>query len=118
MHICADQLLYQVLSLLTDATPNFASKSPATFFDPVENLFIGTVKGSLTTEKDVKDDTDTPQVTLFTVFTLENLRGDIVWCSLLLCHLTILSTEMVGCSKIDDFDGTSIFSINKQIFWF
>ena len=95
MHIGTNQLLYQVLGLLTDATPDFTSKSPATFFDSVKNLLISTIKGSLTTEQDIEDDTDTPQVTLFAVFTLKHLRGNIVWCSFFLRHLTIFSTEMV-----------------------
>ena len=92
------------------------AERPCASFDLVQDLVVTSIEGRRATEHDVKHHSDTPHVTLFGVVAGEDLGGDIVGCAVHLVHgVGSFISIVMGSSKVDNLDGTTILSVNEDI---
>ena len=88
-------------------------------FDLDDDLFFsGTIERRTAGKHDVKHNSDTPHVTLFSVVSRENFRSNVVRRAILLMHSVRTSIVMVRCTKINNFDLSSVPDVDENIFWF
>lgn len=83
--------------------------------DLADDLFISaSVERRVSTEKDVKDNANTPDIALVVVLALEDFRGDIVRRSIHLRHIfgALLAQ---GCTKIDDFNVALLLRVDEDV---
>ena len=100
----AEHLDDDVLGLWADRVPDVAFKREVTFSDSSNDLLIGlTVEGRLSAEQDVKDDTDAPDIALFSVGTLDDFRSEIVGGTKDTVH-GVLVVDAARGTEIDKFD--------------
>ena len=75
----AEDTLDEVFGLIRNIIPAVSFEAVFTCLDLLDDLRVCiTVEGRLTTEKDVKDDTHAPNITLLTVGACNNLRSHVV----------------------------------------
>ena len=75
----AKNTLNKVLGLIRNIIPSVSVEVVFTLLDPLDNLLVCiSVEGWLTRKKDVKDDTNAPNIALLTIGALNNLRSYIV----------------------------------------
>ena len=81
-------------------------------------MITGTVEGWLTTEKNVTDDSATPDIALSAVVLVENLRCNVVRSSELLIERLVWVIHKRG-AEVDDLDLVEFLVLFEQdVLWF
>ena len=105
----------QVLYLVRDLRPLWVIKVELTDLDLLNNLLIrASIEGRPSTEQDVENDSDGPNVTLFAVGTLDNLRSHVVRGSKHSMH-GVLVIDSPGGAKIDELDNGVLLVLEVNI---
>ena len=100
----AEHLDDNVLGLWGDGVPEVALKGEVTISDPGNDLLIGlSVERRLSAEQDVEDDTDAPDIALFSVGALDDFRSEIVGGAKDTVH-GVLVVDAARGAKVDKFD--------------
>ena len=105
----------QVLNFIRDFVPSTSFHAVLTRLDFLNDLLISlTVKGRFAREQDVKDNTDTPNITLLAVSTLDDFRGDIVRCSEDSVH-GVFVVDTAGSTEINELDDSVLLVLEMDV---
>mmetsp|Transcript_5731 Transcript_5731/g.10302 ORF Transcript_5731/g.10302 Transcript_5731/m.10302 type:complete len:271 (+) Transcript_5731:828-1640(+) len=98
-------------------TPFCVREFKVAFFHCCQDCaIVVAIEWRITTEKNVCNDTATPNVALLVVASLQYLRCDIIWRSSLCCHGWISSFKPLGEPEVDDLDLCfSCFVLHQEI---
>ena len=81
-------------------------------------MVTGAVERWLTTEKNVSNNSTTPDIALFIVVLVENFRGNVVGSSKFLIKGLVRVIDKRG-SEVDDLDLVELLiSLKKDVLWF
>ena len=81
-------------------------------------MVTGAVEGWLTTEKNVANNSTTPDIALSSVVLVEDFRGNVVWSSEFLIKGLVRVIDKGG-SKINDLDLVKLLVLfEKDVLWF
>lgn len=108
----------QVLQVIRPPIPNIAWEWVFANCHFGENFWvIFAAEWRLTTEHDEEDNSNTPQVTLLIVASLEDLRRYVISCPIHLMHALLWVEQMSG-AKVYNFDGALLLGIYQYVFRF
>ena len=94
----------KALGVLRDGLPDAIFERELALSNLLHDILVGmTVEGRHSREENVGNDTTGPNVTLFVVVLVENLRGDVVRSSKLLVEITV-GVVNKGGTEIDDLN--------------
>jgi len=83
----SQQFFHKILCIITDWVPFRLVQSKFSFKHSLDDVLVAsTIEWRVTTEKNVKNNTATPQVTHIIVTLLKNFWCYIIWCAKLLTH--------------------------------
>jgi len=112
------QFFYQVLQVIRTPIPNIAWEWIFASRNFWKNFWvIFAAERRLTTDHDVENDPNTPQVTLLIVASLKDLRRYIISCSIHLMHALLWVKQMSG-AKVYNFDSALLLGIYQNVFRF
>ena len=81
-------------------------------------MVTGAIEGWLTTEKNVANNSTTPDIALSSVVLVEDLRGNVVWSSKFLIKGLVRVIDEGG-SKVNDLDLVKLLVLfEKDVLWF
>ena len=112
----AHQLFYKVTGLSANVVPHRILKAPITLTNCGDDrVFCSSLKGWLSAQHDVNDDTDAPYVTLFCVGAAEDFWSYVVGCSVHLVHDITVTIIVMRGTKVDDFYRAAVLDVDKNV---
>ena len=85
----------------------------------LENVLIRiTLERRVGRQQNVGNDSDRPNIALARVVFLQNLRGDVIRCTDLFCHVGYLFGELLSMAKVNQLNDVVSFGILEQdVLW-
>lgn len=115
--LLAEHVKDEILSLGGHLIPHVALKLKLTLPDLLDNLLISlAIEGRLTAEEDVKDDTNTPDVTLLRVGAFDDLRCEVVRLAKNTVHC-VLFVNPTRSAKIDQLNDGIVLVLKVDVLW-